>query len=185
MKATTAKLFEELKQVTEDLIYLRVRDFLSRNEKEIEKLLEQAARQREKTGEATLSLAAEIKEYLVGMKLFTRQLYEPHQPIDHFVMRVAASKELLISNLVDAMGFSRVCQFTEFSQEAELYDEDEEDPEEKRYYTSLEPLDRLLVSNLSNLREYVVGCESVFYLYDVGQNSDGDWVGVSTIAIWT
>jgi Nuclease A inhibitor-like protein len=72
-----------------------------------------------------------------------------------------------------------------FSQEAELYDEDDEDPEEKRYYTSLEPLDRLLVSNLSNLREYVVGCESVFYLYDVGQNSDGDWVGVSTIATWT
>lgn len=155
---------------------ITVRDSLMRNEN-AEALLEMAARQKAQVSKATLSLAAEIKELLVGMKLSTKQYYVPQQAVESFVMRAATSRELVLSGLLDAARFARVCQFIEFSKEAD-------DTEDTRY-TSLKSLDQLLLHNLSNLREYVVGCMSVFYLYDVGQTSDGDWVGVRTTAVWT
>lgn len=159
---------------------LTIKEFLVKL-KQADSLLPIATRHTEQVSAVTLSLATEIKKRLIGIKLFTRQFCEPHQPVERFVMRIASTKELLICDLVDAMGFARVCQFIQFSQEAEGYD----DPEDEERYTSLEPLDQLLTSNLSNLREYVVGCASVFYLYDVGQTLDGDWLGVSTAAVWT
>lgn len=157
-----------------------VSDFLvQRNE--AEKLLEMAAHQNEQISESTLSLAAEIKELLVGMKLLIREYYEQYWDVERFIMKTDITKELALSHLLNATGFSRICQFIEFSKEAELYDDD---PEDERY-TSLKPLDELFAYNLSDLREYVVGCMSIFYLYSVGRTLHGDWVGIRTVAVWT
>lgn len=72
----------------------RLMDFLARDEN-VEELLEYHACQRAQMSESTVFLTEEIKKCLVGMKLFTRQFYEPHQAVDLFVMRAAASKEIL------------------------------------------------------------------------------------------
>jgi hypothetical protein len=97
-------------------------------------------------------------------------------------MSASANKEFVLNSLLEAVGFVNTFAFQEFSKEAENY---EGYPDEMEDYTRLKPIDEFLVNNLSNLREYVVGCMSVFYLYDVGQTSDGDWIGVRTVAIWT
>jgi hypothetical protein len=97
-------------------------------------------------------------------------------------MRIATNQAALVDSLVDATGFSRVREFNQFGKEAELYNDH---PEAGKRYMVLKPLDELLVKNLSSLREYVVGCMSVFYLYSFGETSEGDWVGVRTTAIWT
>jgi Nuclease A inhibitor-like protein len=46
-------------------------------------------------------------------------------------------------------------------------------------------IDELLTSHLKNLRVHVVGTTSMFDLYAIGQAESGDWLGVSTTAIWT
>jgi hypothetical protein len=137
---------------------------------------------RQQVNKATYLLATEIKEKLLGMKLFTRQYGKPHEPVENFVMSASANKEFVLNSLLEAVGFVNTFAFQEFSKEAENY---EGYPDEMEDYTRLKPIDEFLVNNLSNLREYVVGCMSVFYLYDVGQTSDGDWIGVRTVAIWT
>lgn len=186
-----------------------VRDFLIKQEGST-RLVEMFANRNVQIGSATLSLASEIKEMLVGTKLFVTAYYQKHEEKTQFILRVAASKAALIADLLYANGFCGLYQFVKFSDEAELnyqgdpeeqlqyeqftefYDEtetSEDELEEQRQYEwqyeRLKSLDQLLLSNLSNLREYVVGCISVFYLYSVGQTADGDWVGVRTTAVWT
>ncbi|MEL6398781.1 MAG: nuclease A inhibitor family protein [Cyanobacteria bacterium J06626_4] len=146
-----------------------------------EKLSKVEACQNRKASEISLVLARKIKQILLGMELYTRQFFEPDYSVERFVMRIADSKELLLCSLTDAVGFSRVCQFTELHDDDDVYDDDS--PIEKS--PTLEPLDNWLLSNLTNLQEYVVGCMSIYYLYNVGQNTDGDWVGVTTVGIWT
>jgi hypothetical protein len=151
-------------------------------EKLFDKLLEKDVLKKQQFNEKTYLVATEIKEMLLGMKLFARQYYEPHEPVDKFVMSASAKKESVLTSLLESVGFVRTCSFQDFSKEAEGY---EGHPNEAESYTRLKPIDRFLSNNLSNLREFVVGCISVYYLYDVGQTSDGDWVGVRTVAIWT
>jgi hypothetical protein len=55
-------------------------------------------------------------------------------------------------------------------------------PEEEGKFDSI---DGLLRSHLQNLRVRIVGNISIFDIYAVGQAQNGDWLGVSTIAVWT
>lgn len=169
-----------------------VRDFLIKQEGST-RLVEMFANRNVQIGSATLALASEIKEILVNMKLFATAYYGKHQEITTFVLRMATSKVSVLSDLLYATGFCGLYQFVKFSDEAEPCEADfsdeaescEDDLDEQRRYERLKSLDRLLLSNLSNLQEYIVGCKSVFYLYSVGQTVDGDWVGVLTTAVWT
>jgi hypothetical protein len=158
-----------------------LREELSKEDR-IDKLLQIDALKRQQVNKVTHLLATEIKEKLLGVKVLTRQYYEPNHPVENFVMSASARKECVLTSLLEAVGFVRTCPFQEFSKEAENY---KDYPNEASHYIKLKPIDDFLGNNLSNLREYVVGCMSVYYLYDVGQTSDGDWVGVRTVAIWT
>ena len=111
----------------------------------------------------------EIKERLSNIKFITRQYYEPDYEVDTYILETAKNKEILLSRLLYLNGFINTCHFEDFSNEFE----------------NLKPLNEILRSNLTDLREYVIGCMSIFYLYDVGQTIDGDWVGVRTTAVWT
>lgn len=42
-----------------------------------------------------------------------------------------------------------------------------------------------MAENLTRIRRYEGGCMSISYLYNVGQNAASDWVGVTTVGIWT
>ncbi|MGG6239139.1 nuclease A inhibitor family protein [Nodosilinea sp. AN01ver1] len=127
------------------------------------------SKQKGETDESLDFFLNEVVERLSSMKFITRQYYEPDHEVDTYILETAKNKETLLSRLMYSNGFINICRFEDFSNEFE----------------NLKPLDELLRSNLTDLREYVVGCMSIFYLYDVGQTINGDWVGVRTAAVWT
>lgn len=157
-------------------------DDSARRSEPLPKRAEAPLNQEEESRESTTSLLAEIKERLANVSFITRQYYEPDYQVNSFTLKFSKSKESVLCLLLEASGFFRVYQFQDFHEEAGLSDND---PEYKENTKSMEAVDEILTSNLINLREYIVGCMSIFYLYDVGQTTDGDWVGVRTIAIWT
>lgn len=118
---------------------------------------------------ATTVILEDVRVCLSDMTFITRQFYELDYEMDEFWVEFANSKEQLLSRLLYVNGFINIYEFSDFSVEPD----------------ALQPLDQLLRAHLTDIREYVVGCMSVFYLYDVGQTIDGHWVGVQTTAVWT
>ena len=94
-----------------------------------------------------------------------------------FIVRVGSNREAMLTLLLDNLGFARTVPFCQFDYFDE-YDEIEEREIRQR-------LDQFLTSNLSNLRTYLLGICTCYHIYTMGQTSDGDWVGVSSIAVWT
>lgn len=94
-----------------------------------------------------------------------------------FIVRVGSNRESMLTILLDNLGFARTVPFCQFAYFDE-YDEIEERETRER-------LDQFLTSNLSNLRTYLLGICTCYHIYTMGQTSDGDWVGVSSIAVWT
>ncbi|MEM9503544.1 MAG: nuclease A inhibitor family protein, partial [Cyanobacteria bacterium P01_E01_bin.43] len=154
--------------------------FLELHEDKLPKIM---AYQNTQAEEATLSLIEEIKQRLMGMELWTKQFFEPNFHAERFVVRVSKTKQNLLSSLATAAGFTRASEFLNLNSEDDL---DEYDSEAVRQSEArLKVLDQWMTDNLKNLRSYEVGCMSVFYVYKIGQNVDGDWVGVTTVGIWT
>lgn len=94
-----------------------------------------------------------------------------------FYVTYANSLGQLIYQLLDAIDFMITCSFAPFGSVAEY-----EDPE---FFQNIHPLDQLLQLNLTNLQEYVIGTYSLFHIYAIGNTQNGDYVGVSTVAVWT
>ncbi|MEE3719167.1 hypothetical protein V2H45_20690, partial [Tumidithrix elongata RA019] len=55
-------------------------------EDRIDKLLQIDALKRQQANKVTHLLATEIKEKLLGVKILTRQYYEPNHPVENFVI---------------------------------------------------------------------------------------------------
>lgn len=94
-----------------------------------------------------------------------------------FIGRVGSNRESMLTSLLDSIGFARTVPFCQFAYFDE-YDEIED-------IETRERLDQFLTSNLSNLRTYLFGICTCYHIYTMGQTSDGDWVGVSSIAVWS
>lgn len=131
--------------------------------------------------ESTLELKNQLEPLLAKLKFIVTEYYEKNQEKQGFVLEIATTKEEIINKLLDSIGFVKTCTFKGFSENAKEND----DLESREYLEKFKPLDELLKSRLTNLREYVIGGMAVYYLYNIGNTQDGDWIGVSTIAIWT
>ncbi len=130
--------------------------------------------------ENTLALVTELENMLPGLEFPVVQYYVKDK-IENFLIETAENRELLIDKILHSLEFVKTCAFKKFSDYySPIRDEDEEVDFEK-----VKRLDRILQSNLTNIREYVIGGMAIYYLYDIGQTQGGDWIGVSTIAIWT
>jgi Nuclease A inhibitor-like protein len=55
----------------------------------------------------------------------------------------------------------------------------------QKYYERLVEIDQILISRLTDLREYIFGFGAVFHFYDIGKSPTGDWLGVKSICIST
>lgn len=131
--------------------------------------------------ESTLELKTKLEPLLAKLKFIVIEYYEKNQEKQGFVLEIADTRAVMMKKLLDSIGFVKTCAFKGFSENAEEND----DPESREYFEKFKPLDELLKSRLTNLREYVIGGMAVYYLYDIGQTPYEDWVGVWTIAIWT
>ncbi|AFZ02767.1 nuclease A inhibitor family protein [Calothrix sp. PCC 6303] len=139
---------------------------------------------------SAIELKSKLELLLSQLKFIVTEYYEPNQIKQGFILEIAATKSDVIYKLLDSLGFLKVCNFKKFS---DYLDFDEKDylnnPEFleqiRQIHQQYQSLDNFLESNLSNLREYVLGGMAVYYLYNIGQTQEGDWVGIATTAIWT
>jgi hypothetical protein len=130
--------------------------------------------------EITAELLNRIEPLLEDLKFYETQpltaIY--HGMNEGFIVRLGANRELMINSLLDAIGFARTFPYKPFYLDAQE-DNDEE------FANELKPLDLLLQSRLNNLRMYLFGLVCTYHIYVLGQTSDGDWAGVSTIGVWS
>jgi hypothetical protein len=89
--------------------------------------------------------------------------------IHRFLWNATDTRDWIVDNLLRTTGFVRVYRFEPF---------ENQDPK-------LAALDQVLRSHLTDLRTYIIGCQSSFWIYTLGQTRDGDWAGVATQAVWT
>ncbi|MBW4645828.1 MAG: nuclease A inhibitor family protein [Goleter apudmare HA4340-LM2] len=130
--------------------------------------------------EITDELLAQLEPLLENLKFYETQPFVAvaDEMNEGFIVRVGANRELMINSLLDAIGFARTFPYRAFYLDAE-----EDDDEE--FATEIKPLDSLLQSRLKNLRMYLFGLACTYHIYVLGQTSEGDWAGVSTIGIWS
>lgn len=119
------------------------------------------------------TLINHLENLLTGLEFATIQDITTRE----FYLTYANSQAQIIYQLLDAIDFVITCSFAPFGSVAEY-----EDPE---YFQNIHPLDQLLQLNLTNLQEYVIGTYSLFHIYAIGNTQNGDYVGVSTVAVST
>lgn len=92
--------------------------------------------------------------------------------IREVIIETASTKEFVFLRLLDELDFLKISTFEKYSV---LFDEIEK----------FQDLDNFLESRLTDVKDYTIGLNAVFYIYTIGRSSEGDWVGVSTSATWT
>jgi Nuclease A inhibitor-like protein len=141
-------------------------------------------------GESIINFQAKLEPLLVNLKFVVLEYYEPNQIKEDWVLEIGKIKSEVFTKLLDSLGFLKICNFKTFSSYLDFDEKDYADNPEflaeiKQIHQQYQSLDSLLESKLMNLREYVLGGMAVYYLYNIGETQDGDFVGVSTTAIWT
>lgn len=96
-----------------------------------------------------------------------------------FVLKFGNTKESLIANLLESIGFVQIYDFERFSQELEEWENSSSEYFIKKC-RQFRVIDKLLQENLTSLREYVIGLDAVLYFYNIGKTQDDNWVGVWT-----
>lgn len=124
-------------------------------------------------------LTEELAEILATIEWPTTYKVLSSNQKPKFIIESTSTRDLIIDKLLDSLAFVKTCQFSGFS-EATYYENKAENEERK-----LEDLEQLLKTELTDLREYVIGNTGEFHLYNIGQTKDGNWAGVSTSVIWT
>jgi Nuclease A inhibitor-like protein len=141
-------------------------------------------------GDSVISLKAKLETLLINLKFVVLEYYEPNKIKEDWVLEIGKTKSEVITKLLDSLGFLKICNFKTFNSYLDFDEKDYADNPEflaeiKQIHQQYQSLDNLLTSKLTNLREYILGGMAVYYLYNIGETQDGDFVGVSTTAIWT
>jgi len=114
-----------------------------------------------------LPLFQTLDPILTGLEFSTTDYT---QTFREFVFISRETPDRTLYELLDAIDFVVTATFEPFA----LHDDDPD----------CEAIDQLLQNNLSDLREYVIGSDSLFHVYTVGRTQEGDWAGVKAIAVW-
>ncbi|MBD2073298.1 hypothetical protein H6F86_05230 [Phormidium sp. FACHB-592] len=160
--------------------------------------LEKFLAQRIKLNQAeTQELGAKLKPILDGITFIGRQCYDGFDEENHYACEFAATEDAVIDRLLHLSHFLNTWEFEGMSLGGEglegVYDYVEGDEDAEGHYVleypeeegKFDSIDQLLRSHLKSLRIHIVGSISIFDIYAVGQAQNGDWLGVSTTAVWT
>ena len=133
----------------------------------------------------TLKLISQLKAAIPEGALML-QAYNSSEWVAECFWKAAATKDLLLIDLLESTGFLKTFPFQGFSNcLTDGYRPDQLTPEERAFYRQFAPLDRCLYANLTDLQEYIIGGYTNFHLYVVGKTAAGDRAGISTRAVWT
>lgn len=88
------------------------------------------------------------------------------------IVEAGSIKEELLYRLLGSVGFFRAFTFSDYWNEDSTYPQ-------------FRLLDKFLKSHLTNLQEYIVGLNAVYFIYSIGHTDDKDVLGVSTRASWS
>lgn len=97
-----------------------------------------------------------------------------------FIVRLGKTRESMFNNLLDATGFARTFPFQQFTPIPEYEDDFDEE-----YMQGYQALDAFLKSKLSNLHTYLFGIGCCYFIYAIGETEDGDFAGVTSLAVWS
>ena len=128
----------------------------------------------------TLELRQQVREILDNNQFPIIQYYGKGTTKE-FIVEVAESKNSLITRLLHNSGSAKATSWEKFGN----YHSDCTDKAEEKRLVRYQNLDRLLESNLKNIKEYVMGSMADYYIYVIGETQTGDYLGVSTIVVHT
>jgi Nuclease A inhibitor-like protein len=126
----------------------------------------------------TAAIESKLKPILDTLTFITRNFYNDFEKENRYVCEFAKTESEVISRLLHLSNFINTWEFEGIGYARTGYFDIEE-------ASRFDRIDELLKSHLRNLRVHVVGTTSIFDLYAIGQAESGDWLGVSTTAIWT
>jgi Nuclease A inhibitor-like protein len=133
----------------------------------------------------TLKLISQLKAAIPEGALML-QAYNSCEWRSGCFWKAAATKDTLLTDLLESTGFLKIFPFQGFSNcLTDGYRPEQLTQAEKAFYGQFSALDRCLQDNLTNLQEYIIGGYTNFYLYVIGETVAGDRAGVSTQAVWT
>jgi Nuclease A inhibitor-like protein len=132
----------------------------------------------------TLELQAKLQPILDSVTFIGRECYDVFDKEHQYACEFAATEDAVIDRLLHLSHFLNTWEFEGMSLGNEGL-EGVDDPDDPNDEGKFEAIDRLLRSKLKGLRVHIVGTISMFDIYAVGQIKNGDWLGVSTTAVWT
>ncbi len=137
------------------------------------------------------ALETKVKPILDSLSVVVRQFYNSYEEVECYACEFAETEAALIDRLLHLSNYLRTWEFEGMSlgdgderREGYGYTEEDEEYNEKEEY-KFDEIDRLLKEMLGDLRVHILGNQSIFDIYAIGRSPDGDWLGVSTRAIWT
>lgn len=145
----------------------------------------------------TEEFAAKFRPIIDDLTFIMRRCYDRYERENQYACEFAETEEAVINRLIHLSNFLTTWNFEGMALGGEglegVYNFEEGDdglegayvlefPEEEGKF---DLIDQLLRSHLKNLRIHIIGSISVFDIYAIGQAQSGNWLGVSTIAVWT
>jgi Nuclease A inhibitor-like protein len=126
----------------------------------------------------TAAIESKLKPILDALTFITRNFYNDFEQENRCICEFAKTESEVINRLLHLSNFVNTWEFKGIGYARTGYFGIDE-------ASRFDRIDELLTSHLKNLRVYVVGTTSMFDLYAIGQAENGNWLGVSTTAIWT
>jgi Nuclease A inhibitor-like protein len=124
------------------------------------------------------AIKSKLKPILDTLTFITRNFYIDFEQENRYICEFAKTESEVINRLLHLTNFVNTWEFEGIGYARTGYFDIDEASRFNR-------IDKLLTSHLKNLRVHVVGTTSMFDLYAIGQAESGDWLGISTTAIWT
>ncbi|MEA5576720.1 nuclease A inhibitor family protein [Anabaena sp. UHCC 0451] len=126
-----------------------------------------------------IKLLTQLETLLKDLDFYEPNFYEGFTD-KGYVVKLGKTRELMLNNLLDAIGFARTFPFRQFTPVSEYEDDFDED-----YIQAYQALDNFLESKFSNLYMYLLGISCCYCIYVIGETEDGDFAGVTSMAAWS
>ena len=126
----------------------------------------------------TEALRFKLKPILDSLTFIVRNCYISCESQNQYICEFAKTEDEVINRLLHLSKFTNMWEFEGMDLRSDGscgFDKN----------GKFKEIDRVLNLHLKNLHFHIVGSISIFDIYAIGQTESGDWLGVSTTAIWT
>jgi hypothetical protein len=140
---------------------------------------------------ALQELETKLKPILDRLTFIVRQFYNHYYEENGCACEFAETEAKLIDRLLHRSNYLRTWEFEgirlgEGDERREGFGDTEDDEEYSwKQENKLDEIDGILRAMLRDVRVHILGNQSIFDIYAIGRSPDGDWLGVSTKAVWT